>query len=191
MINLAPVVLASTCGNPPIYVPGTGNGVNTLGTFKVLQATNGAAFGVGVSNPQGWKDLTWRLTVIKDGVDYGPQGTGAVQIVQSKVNQYWSVSCNFNGGDTPNSMVDGGYTCVATVEDAGALTDTCTFTLTVQRTPCYTWKYTWTDSGDFISLNYTDCEGEQRNIGFFDTTPVGPGASGNYVCAQDLSLIHI
>ena len=43
LINLAPVVLASTCGNPPIYVPGTGNGSNALGTFKVLQATNGAA----------------------------------------------------------------------------------------------------------------------------------------------------
>ena len=185
LINLAPVILGSTCGNPPIYVPGTGNGVNTLGTFKVLQATNGAAFGVGVSNPQGWKDLTWRLTVIKDGVDYGPQGTGAVQIVQSQVNQYWNVSCNFNGGDTPNSMVDGTYACVATVEDAGGLTDTCNFNLVIQRTPCYTWKYTWTNSGNFISLNYTDCEGEQRNIGFFDTTPVGPSASGNYVCAQD------
>ena len=185
LINLAPVVLASTCSNPPIYVPGTGNGVNTLGTFKVLQATNGAAFGIGVTNPQAWKDLTWRLTVTKGGVDYGPQGTGAVQIVQSHANNFWNVSCNFNGGDTPNSMVDGTYACVATVEDAGALTDTCTFNLVIQRTPCYTWKYTWTNSGDFISLNYTDCEGEQRNIGFFDTTPVGPSAAGNYVCAQD------
>ena len=185
LINLAPVVLASTCGNPPIYVPGTGNGSNPLGTFKVLQATNGAAFGLGVTNPQAWKDLTWRLTVTKGGVDYGPQGTGAVQLIQSRVNNYWNVNCNFTGGDTPNSMVDGQYACVATVEDAGALTATCNFTLDIQRTPCYTWKYTWTDSGDFISLNYTDCEGEQRNIGFFDTNPGGIGSTGNYVCAQD------
>ena len=185
LINLAPVVLASTCGNPPIYVPGTGNGSNALGTFKVLQATNGAAFGLGVTNPQAWKDFTWRLTVTKGGVDYGPQGSGAVQLIQSRVNNYWSVNCNFTGGDTPNSMVDGQYACVATVEDAGALTATCNFTLDIQRTPCYTWKYTWTDSGDFISLNYTDCEGEQRNIGFFDTNPGGLGNTGNYVCAQD------
>ena len=185
LINLAPVVLASTCGNPPIYVPGTGNGVNTIGTFKVLQATSGAAFGLGVTTPQAWKDLTWRLTVTKSGVDYGPQGTGAVQIVQSQVNNYWSVNCNFTGGDTPNSMVDGQYACVATIEDAGALTATCNFTLDIQRTPCYTWKYTWTDSGNFISLNYTDCEGEPRNIGFYDTNPGGFGNSGNYVCARD------
>jgi hypothetical protein len=92
LINLAPVVLASTCGNPPIYVPGTGNGLNPLGTFKVLQATNGAAFGLGVTTPQAWKDLTWRLTVTKSGVDYGPQGTGAVQIVQSQVNNYWMLT---------------------------------------------------------------------------------------------------
>ncbi len=185
LINLSPVILGSTCSNPPIYVPGTGNGVNPLGTFKVIQATNGAAFGVGISNPQGWKDLTWRLTVTKGGVDYGPLGNGSVFINQYQANQYWTASFNFTGGDTPSGMPDGTYACVATVEDAGALTDVCNFNLVVNRTPCYTYKRDYQGTGNVISATYTDCSGDATAAVSYVDPPSNTFPGYDRVCARD------
>lgn len=185
LINLAPEILNSTCSNPPIYVPGTGNGVNPLGTFKVIQATNGAAFGVGISNPQGWKDLTWRLTVTKGGVDYGPLGNGSVFINQYQANQYWTASFNFTGGDTPSGMPDGTYACVATVEDAGALTDVCNFNLVINRTPCYTYKRNYQGTGNVISATYTDCSGDGTAAVSYVDPPSTTFPGYDRVCARD------
>ena len=185
LINLPPVILASTCSNPPIYVPGTGNGVNPLGTFKVIQATNGAAFGVGISNPQGWKDLTWRLTVTKGGVDYGPLGNGSVFINQYQANQYWTASLNFTGGDTPSGMADGTYACVATVEDAGALTAVCNFNLVINRTPCYTYKRNYQGTGNVISATYTDCSGDGTAAISYVDPPSNTFPGYDRVCARD------
>ena len=180
--NIVPLIATET--QPGTYVPGTGNGVDTLGTFNKLDATNGAAFGVGIT-PQAWKDLTWTITVTKGGVDYGPNGEGDVTIVQSQVNNYWRARFNFVGGDTPTSMVDGTYVCVATVEDAGALQDSYTFNLVIDRTPCYTYKFTYTGSNSSFSVNYTNCQGVTANVALQANIPANTFPGYQVVCAAN------
>ena len=185
LINKAPVILAATCTGNTTYVPGTGAGGGLpIGTFRNIQATNGAAFGIGIT-ANAWKDLTWKITVTKGGVDYGPDGEGDVFITQSQVNNYWQGSMRFTGGDTPNNMVDGTYACVATVEDAGSLTAQCTFDLIIDRTPCYTYRFTYTGSNSAFSLNYTDCLGETANVSLGSNVPANTFPGYLEVCGAN------
>ena len=130
------------------YVPGTDGGGN--GTITNVQAQNGAFPGPAIPNPDiAWKDISWSLTVTKDGVNYGPSGTGNVLINQSRVNAFWNGRVFFNGSNPPNSMVDGTYVCVATATDAGGLSQSRTFNLVINRTPCYSYKFTYGGTGRY------------------------------------------
>ena len=81
-------------------------------------------------------------------------------------------------------MIDGTYTCTAVVTDAGGLSDSVTFNLVIDRIPCYTYKYFYTNTGNTISLDYNNCNTNQsNNITFTDTDP-GTLSGALYVCAR-------
>ena len=186
LINKAPEIHTQTPAGNPVYVPGSGEdgGALPLGVFKTIQATNGAAFGVGIT-ANAWKDLTWSITVTKSGVDYGPAGTGDVSIVQSQVNNYWNANMSFTGGDTSSNMPDGTYACVAKVEDAGGLTAQASFDLTIERTPCYTYKFTYTGSNSSFSANYTNCEGATANVALQANIPANTFPGFLTICGRN------
>ena len=186
LINKAPEIHTQTPAGNPVYVPGSGvdgSGL-PLGVFKTIQATNGAAFGLGIT-ANAWKDLTWSITVTKSGVDYGPAGTGDVSIVQSQVNNYWNANMSFTGGDTSSNMADGTYACVAKVEDAGGLTAQVSFNLIIERTPCYTYKFTYTGSNSSFSANYTNCEGATANVALQANIPANTFPGFLTICAAN------
>ena len=162
-------------------MPGTDGGGN--GTITNVQAQNGAAIGVGVQNA--WKDISWSLTVTKDGVDYGPSGTGNVLINQSRVNAFWNGRVYFNGGDPPNSMSDGVYVCSATIVDAGGLSVQRSFNLTINRTPCFSYKFTYAGTGATITGQFTTCEGANEGTVSFVDPPANTFPGFARVCARD------
>jgi len=172
-------ITCGTAASNETWIPGdAGNPAD--GTFKTLQGQNGAIGLTGLAN----KDLTWSITVVKDGVDYGPAGENYVKIDQSAVNIYWQGKFYFNGGNPPNDMADGAYACTATIQDAGGSTCTTTFTLNIDRTPCYTFTYVSTNDGTNLgSFTITDCDG--------DPTASTPNIINNgnlySICARSMS----
>ena len=187
LINEDPSILAGRCTDVT-YVPGTsGSGI---GLIIVLPGFNGAHDDLGSNSKE---EISWTgvpITVVKDGVNYG-SGTDGLGYVQcDQTSTLGSGRFYFVGNDPPEDMEDGVYACVATIEDAGGQTVECSFNLTINRTPCYTWEYVWTDSGATIAAgNYADCEGETQVLnGFTDQTPGGMDPCANaayYVCARD------
>ena len=163
------------------YIPGTDGGGN--GTIINVQAQNGA--NTDISANVAWKDISWSLTVTKDGVNYGPSGTGNVLISQSRVNAFWNGHVFFNGANPPNSMVDGTYVCVATATDAGGLSQSRTFNLVINRTPCYSYKFTYGGTGNIISGTFTTCEGVNEGTVSFVDPPVNTFPGYAVVCARD------
>ena len=166
------------------YIPGTDGGGN--GTIINVQAQNGAFPGPANPSPDvAWKDISWSLTVTKDGVNYGPSGTGNVLISQSKVNAFWNGRVFFNGSNPPNSMVDGTYVCVATATDAGGLSQSRTFNLVINRTPCYSYKFTYGGTGNTITGLFTTCQGVNNGAVSFVDPPVNTFPGYAVVCARD------
>ena len=166
------------------YIPGTDGGGN--GTIINIQAQNGAFPGPANPSPDvAWKDISWSLTVTKDGVNYGPSGTSNVLINQSRVNAFWNGHVFFNGANPPNSMVDGTYVCVATATDAGGLSQSRTFNLVINRTPCYSYKFTYGGTGNIISGTFTTCEGVNEGTVSFVDPPVNTFPGYAVVCARD------
>ena len=166
------------------YIPGTDGGGN--GTIINVQAQNGAFAGVAIPSPDvAWKDISWSLTVTKDGVNYGPSGTGNVLISQSRVNAFWNGLVFFNGSNPPNSMVDGTYVCVATATDAGGLSQSRTFNLVINRTPCYSYKFTYGGTGSTITGLFTTCQGVNNGTVSFVDPPVNTFPGYAVVCARD------
>ena len=47
-----------------------------------------------------------------------------------------------------------------TFEDAGGDNVTCSFNLTIDRDPCFTYKRNYQGTGNVISATYTDCLGD-------------------------------
>ena len=181
LINVAP-----TFAQPAnvTYIPGTDGEGN--GTIINVQAQNGAFAGVAIPSPDvAWRDISWSLTVTKDGVNYGPSGTGNVLISQSRVNAFWNGLVFFNGGNPPNSMVDGTYVCVATITDAGGLSQSRTFNLVINRTPCYSYKFTYGGTGSVISGLFTTCEGVDEGVVSFVDPPANTFPGYAVVCARD------
>jgi hypothetical protein len=172
-------ITCGTAASNETWIPGDASNPAD-GTFKTLQGQNGAIGLTGLAN----KDLTWSITVIKDGVDYGPAGENYVKIDQSAVNIYWQGKFYFNGGNPPNDMADGAYACTATIQDAGGSTCTTTFTLNIDRTPCYTFTYASTNDGANLgSFTITDCDS--------DATASTPNIINNgslySICARSMS----
>jgi len=174
--NVNPTI--TSCANPATYVPGTSGG--GVGTFHILDSKNGSNL-LGLNTN---KDLTWSITVIKSGVDYGPNGTGDVQIDSFISSINWRARFYFQGSNPPVSMVDGTYACVATVQDAGGATATCSFNLTIDRTFCYTFLYnSSTDGTNLGSFTYTDCQGDPTAA----TVNIINNGSTYTVCARAMS----
>ena len=181
LINVAP-----TFAQPAnvTYIPGTDGEGN--GTIINIEAQNGAFPGPAVPSPDvAWRDISWSLTVTKDSVNYGPSGTGNVLISQSRVNAFWNGLVFFNGGNPPNSMVDGTYVCVATITDAGGLSQSRTFNLVINRTPCFSYKFTYGGTGSVISGLFTTCEGVDEGVVSFVDPPANTFPGYAVVCARD------
>ena len=187
LLNIVPSIFATP--STVTYVVGTSGtqgGVQT-GFIEDVQGQNGAiTIGANPAPDVAWRDLAWSLSVIKDGVQYASGGSNQVTFTQSKVNAYWVIKLFFAGGDPPNSMVDGTYAIVATLTDAGGLSATSSFSLIIERDPCYTYKFIYQNTGNTISGDYTDCGGGTANTTFTDTDP-GSLNGATYVCARDTS----
>ena len=181
--NVTPNI--TTTVNPITYIPGTSGGTN--GTITDIQAQNGASIAL-LANVA-WRDLSWAVTNVKNtdatASNYSVQYAGTTVLVdQSKVNKFWNARLYFAGGSVPVGMIDGTYTCTAVVTDAGGLSDSVTFNLIIDRIPCYTYKYFYTNTGNTISLDYNNCNTNQsNNITFTDTDP-GTLSGALYVCAR-------
>ena len=185
LINVNPSILS--CTNPSTYVPGTsGSG---SGIIHTLDGNNGSnAFG-----PNGAKDLEWSVTVTNNdssasnaGIDYGPNGTSNVQITQTAIGtSKWRATFFFQGGDPPDSMVDGTYTFATILQDSAGATATCNFQLTINRVFCYTYTYqSSTNGANLGQLSYTDCAGDGTAL-----TPVIINDGSLYsICARDTSV---
>ena len=181
LINIVPSI-DTTCSNVT-YIPGTTGG--GAGTIANLQAENGASsLNVGFDAIT-YQDLSWTISVAPTGsTSYNPP-SGTIQVQQSQVNRFWNARIFFAGGDPPNSMPDGEYNITATAEDAGGLTDACTFKLTLDRTPCFTYKFTYTGSNSLISVSYTGCNGEGEVATVQANTPANTFPGYTAVCAPN------
>ena len=187
LINVAPSILS--CTNPSVYVPGTSGGGS--GTIHSLDGNNGS----NVLGPNGFKDLEWSVTVTNNdssasnaGIDYGPNGTSNVQITQTAIGtSKWRATFFFQGGDPPDSMIDGTYTFAAILQDSAGATATCVpaLELTINRVFCYTYTYqSSTNGANLGQLSYTDCAGDGTAL-----TPVIINDGSLYtICARDTSV---
>ena len=181
LINVVPSI-DTTCSDVT-YIPGTTGG--GVGTIANLQAENGASSLNANFDPITYQDLSWTISVAPTGsTSYNPP-SGTILVQQSQVNRFWNARIFFAGGDPPNTMPDGEYNITATVEDAGSLTDTCTFKLTLDRTPCFTYKFTYTGSNSLISVSYTGCNGESEVATVQANTPANTFPGYTAVCAPD------
>ena len=184
--NVVPNI--TTTVNDITYIPGTSGGGN--GTITSIDSVNGAFGSVAIPPANvAWRDLFWTVTNVKNtdaqAANFGVQYAGTTVLVdQSKVNKFWNARLFFSGGSVPVGMIDGTYTCTAVVTDAGGLSDTVTFNLIIDRIPCYTYKYTYTNSGNIITASYNNCNTNQsNNITFTDSDP-GTAFGALYVCAR-------
>ena len=185
LINVDPSI--SSCTNPSTYVPGTSGGGS--GTIHSLDGNNGS----NVLGPNGFKDLEWSVTVTNNdssasnaGIDYGPNGTSNVQITQTAIGtSKWRATFFFQGGDPPDSMIDGTYTFATILQDSAGATATCSFQLTINRVFCYTYTYqSSTNGANLGQLGYTDCAGDGTAL-----TPVIINNGSLYtICARDTSV---
>jgi len=181
LINVVPSI-DTTCSDVT-YIPGTTGG--GVGTIANLQAENGASSLNANFDPITYQDLSWTISVAPTGsTSYNPP-SGTILVQQSQVNRFWNGRIFFAGGDPPNTMPDGEYNITATVEDAGSLTDACTFKLTLDRTPCFTYKFTYTGSNSLISVSYTGCNGESEIATVQANTPANTFPGYTAVCAPD------
>ena len=181
LINVVPLI-DTTCSDVT-YIPGTTGG--GVGTIANLQAQNGATSTNVGFDEIAYKDLSWTISVAPTGsTSYNPP-SGTILVQQTQVNKFWNARIFFAGGDPPNTMPDGEYNITATVEDAGSLTDACTFKLTLDRTPCYTYKFTYTGSNSFISVSYTGCNGESEVATVQANTPTNTFPGYTAVCAPN------
>jgi hypothetical protein len=185
LINVNPSILS--CTNPSTYVPGTSGGGS--GTIHSLDGNNGS----NVLGPNGFKDLEWSVTVTnKDssasnaGIDYGPNGTSNVQITQTAIGtSKWRATFFFQGGDPPDSMIDGTYTFASILQDSGGAIKLGPFELVIDRVFCYTYTYqSSTNGANLGQLSYTDCAGDGTAL-----TPVIINDGSLYsICARDTSV---
>ena len=181
LINVVPDI--DTACTDVSYTPGTSGG--GVGTIKNLQAENGASsLNVGFDSVT-YQDLTWTISVAPTGSTTYTPPSGTILVDQSRVNKFWNGRIFFAGGDPPNTMPDGEYNITAVVEDAGSLTDTCTFKLTLDRTPCFTYKFTYTGSNSLIGVTYTGCSGEGETVNIQANTPANQFPGYSAVCAPD------
>ncbi len=180
LINVVPSI-TSGCTNLT-YTPGTTGG--GVGTIANLQAQNGAStLNIGFDEVA-YKDLSWTVTIAGSGsTTYNPPA-GTILVNQSQVNRFWNGRVFFAGGDPPSTMPDGTYLITGTVEDAGGLSDNCSFTMTLDRTPCFTYKFTYAGSGNTIGATYTGCSGESEVISFVDP-PSNTFPGFTTACAPD------
>ena len=82
-------------------------------------------------------------------------------------------------------MVDGIYICEATITDAGGLSQSRTFNLTINRTPCYSYKFTYGGTGSIIiRFVYHNCEGVNEGVVSFVDPPVNTFPGYAVVCAR-------
>jgi len=160
------------------YYPGiTGGGT---GVFVNISGFNGSA---GTLQGLAYQDLSASVSVVKGGVNYGPAGTADVTVTTTPFNTALNAQLAFAGGDPPNSMVDGTYVVTLTFEDAGGDTVSCTFNLHIERDPCYTYRYTYTNSGNVVTtVAYPNCDGESVVTSFPDNQ--SPPMQ-NVVCAPN------
>jgi hypothetical protein len=84
-------------------------------------------------------------------------------------------------------MVDGTYLCTATITDAGGLSQSRTFNLVINRTPCYSYKFTYGGTGNLISGEFTTCQGVDEGLVSFVDPPVNTFPGYTVVCARDTS----
>jgi len=82
-------------------------------------------------------------------------------------------------------MVDGTYVCVATITDAGGLSQSRTFNLVINRTPCFSYKFTYGGTGSVISGLFTTCEGVDEGVVSFVDPPANTFPGYAVVCARD------
>ena len=181
LINVAPTI-ETTCSNVT-YIPGTSGGSN--GTIATLLAQNGAVFLTVGFDEVAYRDLSWTISVAQGSTGYNVP-TNTILVQQSVLaGKQWQGRIYFAGGDPPIAMIDGNYDITATVQDAGGLTASCTFTLTIDRTPCFTYKFTYTGSNSLISASYTGCNGEGEVATVQANTPVNQFPGYSAVCAPD------
>ena len=181
LINVAPTI-ETTCSNVT-YIPGTSGGSN--GTIATLAAQNGAVFLVVGFDPVAWKDLSWTISVAQGSTGYNvPTGTILVNGTVLAGKQ-WQGRIYFAGDDPPIAMIDGDYVITATVQDAGGLTASCNFTLTIDRDACFTYKFTYTGSNALINVTYTGCNGEGEIATVQANTPSNQFPGYSAVCAPD------
>jgi len=193
LINVTPTI-ETACSNVT-YIPGTSGGGS--GTIASLAAQNGAVFLTVGFDEVAYKDLSWTISVAQGSTGYNVP-TSTILVQQSVLSgKQWQGRIYFANDDPPLAMIDGDYVITATVQDAGGLTASCNFTLTIDRTPCYTYKFTYTGSNSLISVSYTGCNGEGEVATVQANVPANTFPGFTAVCAPDnttaltLSLIHI
>ena len=184
LINVVPSI-TSGCTNLT-YTPGTTGG--GVGTIANLKAQNGASTLNVDFDEVAYKDLSWTVTIAGSGdTTYNPPA-GTILVNQSQVNRFWNGRVFFAGGDPPSTMPDGTYLITGTVEDAGGLSANCSFTMTLDRTPCFTYKFTYAGSGNTIGATYTGCNGESEVISFVDP-PSNTFPGFTTACAPDNTTV--
>jgi hypothetical protein len=169
---------STACPGATTYYPGTTGGGQ--GTIANVGGFNGSA---GTLQGLAHLDLSTILSVTKGGVQYAQGGTNDVLVETNVINTALVARIYFAGGDPPNSMADGVYVVALTFEDAGGDNVTCTFNLTIERDPCFTYRYNYQNTGNTINVgNYTDCNGETVNGTFIDNQSA---PMQNIACAPD------
>ena len=169
---------STACPGATTYYPGTSGGGQ--GTIANVGGFNGSA---GTLQGLAHLDLSTILSVTKGGVQYAQGGSNDVLVETNVVNTALVARIYFAGGDPPNSMADGVYVVALTFEDAGGDNVTCTFNLTIERDPCFTYRYNYQNTGNFINVaTYTNCDGETVDSSFYDNQPA---PMQNIACAPD------
>jgi hypothetical protein len=171
---------STACPGSVTYTVGTsGNG---QGTIANVGGFNGSAGTLqGLAN----LDLDTSLSVTKGGIQYAQGGSNDVLVDTTTPSTALVARIYFAGGDPPNSMADGVYVVALTFEDAGGDNVTCTFNLTIDRDPCFTYKRNYQGTGNVISATYTDCLGDATASVNYVDPPSNQFPGYDAVCAID------
>ena len=169
-----------TCPGSVTYTVGTsGSGEGTIANVGGFNGSAGTLQGLA------HLDLSTILSVTKSGTQYAQGGENYVLVDTSVVNTALVARIYFAGGDPPNDMTDGVYAVALTFEDAGGDNVTCSFNLTIDRDPCFTYKRNYQGTGNVISATYTDCLGDATaSINYVDP-PSSQFPGYDTVCAID------